>query len=71
MKRSEFFKSLLGIAAGAVIAPKVGEEWMGRDEFEQQYDKPEMIRKKAPKYPGKPAPTACSYSISTVWDYED
>ena len=65
--RRNFLKNLFGITAGSFIAAKAGKEiWQGRDEFESQYDKPEVIKKKIPTYPQGGIGTVCS--VSSVWE---
>ncbi len=77
--RRNFLKNLFGITAGSFIAAKAGSEiWQGRDEFESQYDKSEMIKKKIATYKtssyhitypkGNFAATGCI--VSSAWESE-
>lgn len=70
MKRSDFFKSLAGIAIAPIIGAQT--EWKGREEFEQKYDTKDNMSSDLPKYPGKAkqgyVPTGMI--VSSAWDCE-
>ena len=68
--RRNFLKNLFGITAGSFIAAKAGSEiWQGRDEFENQYDKPEVIKEKITTYPLGGIETGCI--VCSAWEPSD
>jgi len=63
MKRSTFFKSLLGIAIAPIAAHKI---WQGHDEMLKEYEKPKTI-KAANKRIWSQIPGTCA-CISSAWE---
>ena len=66
MKRSSFFKSLLGLAVAPIVAREV---WQGRDEMLKEYERPKKPIQEANKKIWAQIPA--TYCISTAWEPEE